>query len=114
MVDQKSRELYSIIAITLHQGVSTFVLLTLGLRWFPVVETVLTSTAIPSQGNSLCDRESSNPVPWDILEGCGRVAGTFNKEGADVYLCLIHVDGRQKPAQYCKTIILQIKNKYVF
>ena len=71
--------------------------------------------AQPSLVREICSViESSNPVPWDILEGCGRVAGTFSKEAADVYLCLIHVDGRQKPAQYCKTIILQIKNKDVF
>ena len=30
-------------------------------------------------------------------------------EGAHVYLWLIHVDVQQKPTQYCKAIILQLK-----
>ena len=28
----------------------------------------------------------------------------FKREGTHVYLCLIHVDVRQKPTQYCKAI----------
>ena len=31
----------------------------------------------------------------------------FKREGAYVYLCLIHVDIWQKSTQYCKEIILQ-------
>ena len=35
------------------------------------------------------------------------------KEGAYVYLWLIHVDLWQKPTQFCKAIILQLKiNKF--
>ena len=35
------------------------------------------------------------------------------KEGAYVYLWLIHVDLWQKPIQFCKAIILQLKiNKF--
>ena len=30
-------------------------------------------------------------------------------EGAHVYLCLIHAGVWQKPTQYCKAIILQLK-----
>ena len=39
---------------------------------------------------------------WDLGEG-------FKKEGTHVYLWLIHADVWQKPAQYCKAIILQLK-----
>ena len=48
--------------------------------------------------------------------GLGRVRrrkGGFEREGTCVYLWLIHVDVWQKPTQYCKTIILQLKiNKF--
>ena len=37
------------------------------------------------------------------------VGGRFNREGTYVYLCLIHVDVWQRPRQYCKAIILQLK-----
>jgi len=37
------------------------------------------------------------------------VGGRFKKEGTYEYLWLIHVDVWQKPAQYCKAIILQLK-----
>ena len=33
----------------------------------------------------------------------------FKKEGTYVYLWVIHVDVWQKPTQYCKAIILQLK-----
>ena len=52
----------------------------------------------------LCD----NLEGWD---GC--VAGVgFKREGAYVYLCVIHVDVWQRPVQYCKAIILQLKKKF--
>ena len=38
-----------------------------------------------------------------------KVGGQFKKEGTYVYLWLIHVDVWQKPAQYCKATILQLK-----
>jgi len=41
----------------------------------------------------------------------GEMGGRFKKEGTYVYLWLIHVDVWQKPIQYCKTIIFQLKNK---
>ena len=48
--------------------------------------------------------------------GMGReVRGQFKREGTHVYLQLIHGDVWQKPSQYCKAIILQLKlklNKY--
>ena len=42
------------------------------------------------------------------LDRMGRdMGGGFRREGAYGYLWLIHVDVWQKPAQYCKVIILQ-------
>ena len=37
------------------------------------------------------------------------MGGKFKREGIYVYLWLIHVDVWQKPTQYCKAIILQLK-----
>ena len=37
------------------------------------------------------------------------VGGRSKREGAYVYLWLIHVNVWQKPMQYCKAIILQLK-----
>ena len=37
------------------------------------------------------------------------VRGRFKTEQTNAYLWLIHVDVRQKPKQYCKAIILQLK-----
>ena len=42
----------------------------------------------------------------------GREVGRrFKREGTYVHLRLIHVDVWQKPTQFCKSIILQLKNK---
>ena len=41
------------------------------------------------------------------------VRGKFKREGTYAYLWLIHVDIWQKPTQYCKAIILQLKKKYI-
>ena len=40
------------------------------------------------------------------------MGGRFEREGTYVYLWLIHVDVWQKPAQYCKSIILQLKTNF--
>ena len=37
------------------------------------------------------------------------VGGRFKKKGKYEYLCLIHVHVWQKPTQYCKATILQLK-----
>ena len=37
------------------------------------------------------------------------LGGRFKREETYVYLWLIHVVVRQKPTQYCKAIILQLK-----
>ena len=42
------------------------------------------------------------------------VGGRFNREGTYIYLWLIHVDVWQKPTQYCKAIILQLKMNTLF
>ena len=39
------------------------------------------------------------------------VERNFKREGAYVYLWLIHAEVRQKTAKFCKAIILQLKNK---
>ena len=44
-----------------------------------------------------------------LLEEWDRMGGRFTREGAYVYLWLIHVDVWQKPIQYCKATILQLK-----
>ena len=40
-----------------------------------------------------------------------KVGERFKREGTYVYLWLIHVDVWQKPTQFCKEIILQLKKK---
>ena len=37
--------------------------------------------------------------------------GRFRREGTYVYVWLIHIVVWQKPTQYCKTLILQLKKK---
>ena len=37
------------------------------------------------------------------------VGGSFQREGTYVYLWLMHLDVWQKPTQYCKAVILQLK-----
>ena len=41
--------------------------------------------------------------------GMGGRWGVFKREGTCVYLWVIHADVRQKPTQYCKAVILQLK-----
>ena len=42
------------------------------------------------------------------------VEGRLKVEGTYIYLWLIHVDVWQKPTQYCKAIILQLKINKTF
>ena len=52
------------------------------------------------------------PVLWDNPEGMGGEGGGRrfqDGDGTQVYLWLIHADVRQKPSQYCKVFILQLK-----
>ena len=57
--------------------------------------------------------EAGHPklVLWDNPEGWGREGGESGSRmgQAHVYLWLIHVDVWQKPPQFCKAIILQLK-----
>ena len=57
------------------------------------------------------DARSSNLVLCDNLE---EVGGGFQREGTRVYLWLIPVVEWQKPTQYCRTIIPQLKLKNKF
>ena len=59
----------------------------------------------------LYDSENSNLVLCDNIEEWDGVEGRFKREGTYVCLWLIHVDVLQKPTQYCKAIILQLKIK---
>ena len=62
-------------------------------------------------GNLLNDAGSSQPVFCDNLQGQDgwEVGGGFKREGSSVYLLLVHDDVWQRPIQYCKAIILQLK-----
>ena len=58
---------------------------------------------------------SSNWVLWDRLERRDGVGSEKEVKEGRTYMCLwlIHVDVWQKPTQYCKEIILQLKrNKF--
>ena len=47
--------------------------------------------------------------------GMGRdMGGGFKREGIYVYLWLIHAEVWQKTTKFCKSIILQLKNKLTF
>ena len=51
-----------------------------------------------------------NPMLWDNPEGWGGgEVGGGSGWGAHVHLWLIHADVWQKPLQYCKAIIFQVK-----
>ena len=51
---------------------------------------------------------------YDKPEECDRVGQRFKREVTYLYLWLMHVDILQKPTEYCKTIILQLKiNKFL-
>ena len=48
--------------------------------------------------------------PCDSLEGW-EIGGRLKRKGTHVYLWLIHVEIWQRPTQYCKAIIFQLKIK---
>ena len=65
----------------------------------------------PKRKNSPFEAGHSKLVFWDNPEGWGEgreVGGGFRIQG-HVNPWLIHVDVWQKPPQYCKVIILQLK-----
>jgi len=53
----------------------------------------------------------SKPMLWDNSEGWSKEGSERGVQdgGTHVYLWLIHVDVWEKPLQYCKAIILQLK-----
>ena len=61
--------------------------------------------------SSMHEAEHPNPVLWDNPEGWGGEGGgrVFGMGGTHIYPWLIHSDIWQKPSQYCKLIILQLK-----
>ena len=50
------------------------------------------------------------PVLWGSPEGWGGESGGEVQDGGHVCPWLIHVDVWQKPPQYCKGIIIQLKS----
>ena len=66
-------------------------------------------------GNLPYDSGNSNRASVKTSRGgMGRkVGGRFKREGTYVYLWLIHVDVWQKPTQFCKAIILQLKKFFL-
>ena len=64
-----------------------------------------------TQCSSVHEAEHPELVLWDNLERqVGReVGGGFRIRGTHVYLWTIHVGVWQKPSQYCKVIIHQLK-----
>ena len=70
-----------------------------------------------ANGNWPCDAQNPNQGSTTTQRGrMGReVRGRFKREGTPVYLWLIHVGAWQKPTQYCKSSILQLKiNNFKF
>ena len=87
-----------------------------GINWESSMETYIAICKIRESGNLPYDAGSLNLVLCDNLEewdGVGGVKGI--QEGGEIYiyihLWLIYVYIWQKPTQYCKAIILQLKKK---
>ena len=62
-----------------------------------------------ASGSLIHDAGNSKPVLRDIVEGQGGEGGGRSVQEDTVYLWQIHADVWQKPSQYCKVIILQLK-----
>ena len=64
-----------------------------------------------TSASSMHETGHSKPVLWVNLEGWGgeEDGGRFRMRGTHVHPWLIHVYVWQKPPQYCKVIILQLK-----
>ena len=54
------------------------------------------------------DSRELKPGLWNNLKGW-EVGGRFKREGTCAYLWLMHIDVWQKPTQYLKAIVLQLK-----
>ena len=62
-----------------------------------------------ASGNLLWHRELQPGVLWQPRGLGWEGGGRLKREGTYVCLSLIHVHVRQKPTQYCKAIILQLR-----
>ena len=74
------------------------------LKWFYLVwKGILTHVCQKSKGFLI--------LVWHVVSQswCHVLSQRFKREGTYVYLWLIHDDVWQKPTQYCKAIILQLK-----
>jgi len=71
----------------------------------------VTICELETRASSVHKAGHSERVLWDSPEGWGAEGGGrgVQDEGTLVYPWLIHVDVWQKPPQYCKVIILQLK-----
>ena len=69
----------------------------LNLHWSSVLQMVIYMFQSQCSGTTLRDR-----VGWVV-------GGEFRLGRTHVYLWPIHVDVWQKPSQYCKVVILQLK-----
>ena len=68
----------------------------------------ITICEIDDQSSLMHETGHSKPVHWDNPEG--RKVGREVQDGeTHVHPWVIHADVRQKPPQYCKEIILQLK-----
>jgi len=63
-----------------------------------------------TSASSILEAGRSKPVFWDKLGWSGEGGGWGVQDGrTHVHPWLINVDVWQKPSQYCKVIILQLK-----
>ena len=64
-----------------------------------------------TSASSMHEAGHSKPMLWDNLDGWGGDGGGRKVQDREthVHLWLIHVYVWQKPPQYCKVIILQLK-----
>ena len=74
------------------------------------METYTSKNALQlASGNVLCAAGSPNPALCDNVERWDGRWGRFKREGTYVYPWLTYVDVWQRPTQYCKSMILQLK-----
>ena len=99
------------ISILLSIMAVSFYIPTNSARGFPFLHTLSRIIICRFFVDSHSDRELKSGTrlePRGVQWG-GRWEGVIKRKDTYVYLWLIHVDIRQKPTQYCKAIILQLK-----
>jgi len=64
-----------------------------------------------TSASSMYEAGHSKPVLWNNPEGWGGEGDERGVQdgGTHVHTWLIHVDVQQRPPQYCKVVILQLK-----